>query len=222
MWEPPAFETECQRKKSPRGEEWAEFECNRACLDLLHIPSPTLERSCVGLYTLSPTMLHVEVETPPPPSSGSTNFSASSVAALAALSRNASVISSSSSSSSSSSLLLTAARPGPLRTFSSPRNRSPSGGSSTPTRTKAPLYLSKELLAEKTNDISARKLFSKSRSNSNAGRIGPNDFKFGEVLGEGSYSTVCIMQRRGIEIKLLTDPIGHGRHLSANSESICD
>ncbi|KAF8584831.1 kinase-like protein [Ramaria rubella] len=136
-------------------------------------------------------MLYVEVETPSPPASaGSPSFAApGSAAALAALSRNASVISSSSSSSSSSSLLLNTVRPGPIRTFSSPRNRSPTGGASTPTRAKAPLYISKELLAEKTTGVDDLQARRPAISNS-TGRLGPNDFEFGEVLGEGSYSTV--------------------------------
>jgi len=90
-------------------------------------------------------------------------------------------------------LLLNTTRPGPIRTFSSPRSRSPAGGPRTPTRTKAPLYLSKELLTEKTDDAreaQPRATVNKSRSNSAAGRLGPDDFEFGELLGEGSYSEV--------------------------------
>ena len=114
---------------------------------------------------------------------------------LADLSRNASVISSS-SSGSASSLLLKTPRPRPIRTFSSPRSRSP-GGPTTPRASRPPAYLTRELgFAEEPPEFlphrqSARaQSNSKSRSSSANGRLSAEDFEFGEVLGEGSYSTV--------------------------------
>ena len=112
---------------------------------------------------------------------------------LADLSRNASVISSESSSSSTTSLLLPV-RPRPIRTFSSPRSRSP-GGPPTPKASRPPAYITRELgIAVQHVDVlsgrSRANSKSKSRSNSANGRLSAEDFEFGDVLGEGSYSTV--------------------------------
>ena len=114
---------------------------------------------------------------------------------LADLSRNASVISSESSSSSNTSLVLPV-RPRPIRTFSSPRSRSP-GGPPTPKASRPPAYITRELgiVVQHVDALSGRsransKSKSKSRSSSANGRLSADDFEFGDVLGEGSYSTV--------------------------------
>jgi 3-phosphoinositide dependent protein kinase-1 len=115
---------------------------------------------------------------------------------LADLSRNASAISSSSSSSSTTSLVLPY-RPRPIRTFSSPRSRSP-GGPPTPKASRPPAYITRELgIADQSLDMlsgrSRANSKSKSRSSSANGRLSADDFEFGDVLGEGSYSTVRLM-----------------------------
>ncbi len=115
---------------------------------------------------------------------------------LADLSRNASVISSSSSSSSTTSLVLPI-RPRAIRTFSSPRSRSPSGPP-TPKAYRPPAYITRELgIADQPYDVlsgrSRANSKSKSRSSSANGRLSADDFEFGDVLGEGSYSTVRLM-----------------------------
>ncbi|KAA1471868.1 kinase-like protein [Dentipellis sp. KUC8613] len=120
---------------------------------------------------------------------------------LADLSRNTSVISSGSSSasnSSNSSLLLQTPRPRPIRTFSSPRYRSRSPGPSTPRSSRPPAYLTRELglpdeppePADSSRTQRRAQSKSKSRSSSANGRLSAEDFDFGEILGEGSYSTV--------------------------------
>ncbi|KAH9961494.1 kinase-like domain-containing protein [Russula dissimulans] len=111
---------------------------------------------------------------------------------LADLSRNASVISSSSSSSTTS--LIVPIRPRPIRTFSSPRSRSP-GGPPTPKASRPPAYITRELgLADQSlNALAGRSRAnskSKSRSSSANGHLSAEDFEFGDILGEGSYSTV--------------------------------
>lgn len=110
-------------------------------------------------------------------------------AILSALSRNASVISTSSSDSGAASLLLTTPRPRPARTFSAPRSQSPR--SRTPHSSVPPSYLAQELgiSAGARTVISTAKSRSKSRSRNVAATA--DDFKFGPLLGEGSYSTVC-------------------------------
>ncbi|TFK54040.1 kinase-like protein [Heliocybe sulcata] len=143
-------------------------------------------------------MLKIEVTTPSPQSSHG------AVPTLADLSRNASVISSSSSSSSTSSLILNTPRPRPIRTFSSPRSRSP-GTPPTPRATRPPAYLTKELGLDDaeverqlTRDVNLGLRGAGSRAasrvrgsrNSSASRVSAVDFQFGEILGEGSYSTV--------------------------------
>ena len=124
--------------------------------------------------------------------------SAATTPTLADLSRNASVISTSSSSSSSSSLVMPV-RPRPIRTFSSPRSRSPLPPS-TPRASRPPQYLSKELgmpdseegprLSPSRSTQQRPQSTTRSRTNSVNGRFGADDFNFGDILGEGSYSTV--------------------------------
>lgn len=122
---------------------------------------------------------------------------------LADLSRNASVISTSSSSEDNShpNLLSTPgpSRPRPLRTFSSPRSRSP-GGPTTPRSTRPPAYLTRELglpddhpqvQAQQARSRAPSKSKSRTRSRS-AGRPSADDYDFGKILGEGSYSTVSL------------------------------
>ncbi len=121
---------------------------------------------------------------------------------LADLSRNASVISSSSSSSSTSDLTIhTPVRPRPIRTFSSPhrpmRSRSPQSPR-TPKGSRPPAYLARELGVPEEDDKPTElrapptpsRGQSRSRNSSINGRISADDFEFGRVLGEGSYSTV--------------------------------
>lgn len=121
---------------------------------------------------------------------------------LADLSRNASVISSGSSSSSASSLVLkTPPRPRPVRTFSSPRSRSPHSPA-TPRPRPLP-YLAKELVPEDPSDslydlkpTTSSRVQSRaqskagSRNSSVNGRFTADDFQLGDTLGEGSYSSV--------------------------------
>ncbi|EJD03171.1 kinase-like protein [Fomitiporia mediterranea MF3/22] len=137
-------------------------------------------------------MLHIEVTDPspePPPAP-----------TLSDLSRNASVISSSSSSSSTSSLVLNTPRPRPVRTFSSPRSLS-RDAPPTPRSTRPPAYLAKELgliddndsyadLKKRAQSRSKSRARTKSRNSSAGFKLDVNDFEFGEILGEGSYSTV--------------------------------
>ncbi|EGN99799.1 hypothetical protein SERLA73DRAFT_72588 [Serpula lacrymans var. lacrymans S7.3] len=131
---------------------------------------------------------------------------------LADLSRNASVISSSSDSESTPSLLLKTPRPRPIRTFSSPRSRSPQ--SPTPIVSRPPAYLTKDLgfsngtlnaeaelteaqrVAIKARSKSRNRSASKTRNHS-VSRICAEDFEFGETLGEGSYSEVKRATHRG-------------------------
>src|SRR5882757_4428232 len=125
---------------------------------------------------------------------------------LADLSRNASVISSSSDTDLESppSELLKITRPRPVRTFSSPRSRSPQPKAAVPAR--PPNYLTRELgvtshpppepaqLQRQTKDRSKSRKRSRegSRARSANGRFGgAQEFSFVDILGEGSYSTVC-------------------------------
>lgn len=134
-------------------------------------------------------MLQIEVTTPSPEPSRPIT--------LADLSRNASVISSSSSSSASDSVFVNTPRPRPIRQFSSPRSRSPHSPT-VRSSSKPPAYLTKELgvaghdRLDNQPDISAQAQ-SRSRNSSAGRRISANDFEFGEILGEGSYSTVSLI-----------------------------
>ena len=151
-------------------------------------------------------MLQIQLTQPSPEQSTATTPT------LADLSRNASVISTSSSSSSSS--LVMPVRPRPIRTFSSPRSRSPHPPS-TPRASRPPQYLSKELgIPDPDEDPrhspsrgvgSRAQSRTRSRTNSVNGRFGADDFNFGDILGEGSYSTVRNMPRHN-RVALLTAP----------------
>lgn len=112
--------------------------------------------------------------------SSSTTASPTSVAALIALSRNASVISSSSSNSSSSSLLLNNTQASRVRTFSSPRAFQ---------RTRKTTLQAPTGNAPARNDAQSP-IRKAARSVTPGPRVSRDDFEFGEVLGEGSYSTV--------------------------------
>lgn len=137
-------------------------------------------------------MLQIQLTQPSP------DQSTAATPTLADLSRNASVISTSSSSSSSSSLVMPV-RPRPIRTFSSPRSLSPHAPA-TPRATRPPQYLSKELgipdpdedpRHSPTRPLQSRaQSKTRSRANSLNGKFGADDFNFGDILGEGSYSTV--------------------------------
>lgn len=118
---------------------------------------------------------------------------------LADLSRNASVISTSSSDSAPSIHQLKA-RPRPIRTFTAPNSGAPSSPSVRTPTGPAPAYLTRELgLNDVTPDendeplpppppLTERRARSESRNRSS--RISLNDFKFGETVGDGSFSTV--------------------------------
>ena len=140
---------------------------------------------------------------------------------LADLSRNASVISSESSSSSTASLV--PVRPRPIRTFSSPRSRSP-GGPPTPKASRPPAYITRELgIADQHVDtLSGRSRAnskSKSRSSSANGRLSADDFEFGDVLGEGSYSTVRTIYPNSIPRALLLSNMRHN-HRSCTARTV--
>ncbi|KAG1764770.1 kinase-like protein [Suillus placidus] len=137
---------------------------------------------------------------------------------LVDLSRNASVISSSSETDIPFDLP-TSPRPRPARTFSSPRSQSPQSRTATPSR--PPNYLTRELgvsshpqpdpaqAQQQTKERSKSRKRSReaSRARSANGRLGAQEFSFGDTLGEGSYSTVMRAQyiRTGQEyaIKIL-------------------
>ncbi|KAL5507123.1 PKH1 [Sanghuangporus vaninii] len=118
---------------------------------------------------------------------------------LSDLSRNASVISTS-SSSETGSLVVSTPRPRPARTFSSPRSLS-RDAPPTPRSTRPPAYLAKELgladdienyanLRKRAQSRSKSRARTKSRNSSAGFKLDVSDFEFGEILGEGSYSTV--------------------------------
>ena len=167
-------------------------------------------------------MLQIQLTQPSPEPSAATTPT------LADLSRNASVISTSSSSSSSSFVM--PVRPRPIRTFSSPRSRSPHAPA-TPRASRPPQYLSKELGIpdpdEDPRHSPSRGVQSRapsrprSRTNSVNGKFGADDFNFGDILGEGSYSTVCnsfcAATLRGSQLVL-----GHAGNASSHETGICN
>ncbi|KAG2048249.1 kinase-like protein [Suillus hirtellus] len=118
---------------------------------------------------------------------------------LVDLSRNASVISSSSETDIPSESQKSS-RPRPARTFSSPRSQSPQPRTATPS--KPPTYLTRELgissrqeppqpqQQTKERSKSRKRSREASRARSANGRLGAQEFTFGDTLGEGSYSTV--------------------------------
>ena len=165
----------------------------------------------------------IKVDAPTPPLESANNPS------LADLSRNASVISSSSGSSSASSLALKSSRPRPVRTFSSPRSCSP-GGPTTPRTTRPPAYLTKELgiidnhpelLGDRKYSARAQSK-SKSRNNSVNGRLSAEDFEFGEILGEGSYSTVSVLTSLRHGFLLNIGFAGLACNASCYATGVCD
>lgn len=162
-------------------------------------------------------MLEVQVSVPTP------EVNSDAQQSLADLSRNASVISSSSSSSSTSDLTVqTPVRPRPIRTFSSPqrpmRSRSPQSPL-TPRGSRGPAYLARELGVSSSPEDRPGELRPpqlpaaqpRSRNSSVNGRISADDFDFGRVLGEGSYSTVSAQQCVLIELQKLDGDPGHAR-----------
>ena len=122
---------------------------------------------------------------------------------LADLSRNASVIS---TSSSSDSLLLR--NPRPVRPFASPRTQSPAAPSTRPSR--PPSYLSRQFglpgdqLQHRDALVVTPQPRPAPRNPSVNGRLSPQDFKFGTIIGEGSYSTVS---RSSFYARSLNHPI---------------
>jgi len=117
---------------------------------------------------------------------------------LSALSRNASVISTSSSDSGQSPLALPPPRP--VRTFTAPRSQSPH--SRTPRPFQLPSYLAGELglPTASTGDAPSPSYADSSELNKSRSKSRPrnpgvtvDDFKFGPLLGEGSYSTVRLV-----------------------------
>jgi hypothetical protein len=182
----------------------------------LPFPSPFSLPSASTLF-LHPDMITVE---PPTPSPELPTHKPS----LADLSRNASVLSSSSSSSSTTSLVLPV-RPRPTRTFSSPRSRSP-GGPPTPKASRPPAYITRELgIAEQPLDSPAGRSRanskSKSRSSSANGRLSADDFEFGDILGEGSYSTVRSLSFISHCLAYVPPIAGDTRHTPCNETRIC-
>lgn len=110
---------------------------------------------------------------------------------LADLSRNASAISTDSSDSSPSVPYLTP-RPRPIRNFSAPRSLSPHSAS--PRTQRIPAYLSADPPSNGENkrihDVQAQaQIRSRSKSRGRPTMNSTDDFKFGAILGEGSYST---------------------------------
>ncbi|GJE95514.1 kinase-like protein [Phanerochaete sordida] len=149
---------------------------------------------------------------------------------LADLSRNASVISSSSSSSSTSDLTVqTPVRPRPTRTFTSPqraplRSRSPQSPQ-TPRGSRPPQYLARELGIDSEGHDRPGELRppapprgpSRSRQSSVNARVGADDFEFGRVLGEGSYSTVMLARHRATGREYAIKVLDKG-HLKRNNK----
>ncbi|KAI0697260.1 kinase-like domain-containing protein [Cytidiella melzeri] len=170
-------------------------------------------------------MLEVQVSSPAPDSSNQGGKHS-----LADLSRNASVISSSSDSSSTSDLTLhTPVRPRPIRTFSSPqrplRSKSP-GSPRTPRSSRAPAYLARELgIPVEEDDLPGElrppqmpaAVQPRSRNSSINGRISAQDFDFGRVLGEGSYSTVMLARHRNTGKEYAIKVLDKG-HLKRNNK----
>ncbi|KAF8257988.1 kinase-like domain-containing protein [Lactarius quietus] len=127
---------------------------------------------------------------------------------LADLSRNASVLSSSSSYSSTSSLVL----PEPRRSTDHRRPRA----------SRPPAYITRELgIAEQPLDSPANRSpansKSKSRSRSANGRLSTDDFEFGDILGEGSYSTVMHSTHRATSQEYAIKVLDNG-HLKRDNK----
>ncbi|KIP08388.1 hypothetical protein PHLGIDRAFT_380254 [Phlebiopsis gigantea 11061_1 CR5-6] len=149
---------------------------------------------------------------------------------LADLSRNASVISSSSSSSSTTDLnALTPVRERPIRTFTSPqrrtvRSRSPQSPQ-TPRGSRPPAYLARELGIGDASEDRHTELRPpapprgqpRSRNSSVNGRISADDFEFGRVLGEGSYSTVMLARHKSTGREYAIKVLDKG-HLKRNNK----
>ncbi|KAG9220912.1 hypothetical protein CCMSSC00406_0002488 [Pleurotus cornucopiae] len=109
---------------------------------------------------------------------------------LADLSRNASVISTSSSDSGSPHIVTTP-KARPLRTFTSPRSRSPRSPSGVRASSKPPAYLNKEFgLMDDPAEVEAATARARSGSRKPQGLPSVRDFAFAATLGEGSYSEV--------------------------------
>ncbi|KAI0093000.1 kinase-like domain-containing protein [Irpex rosettiformis] len=171
-------------------------------------------------------MLEVQVSSPTPEN----NSNQGGVQSLADLSRNASVISSSSDSSSTSDLTVhTPVRPRPIRTFSSPhrpmRSKSP-GSPRTPRGSRAPAYLAREMgISEEENDKPSElkppqmpaASQPRSRNSSVNGCISAQDFDFGRILGEGSYSTVMLARHRSTGKEYAIKVLDKG-HLKRNNK----
>jgi 3-phosphoinositide dependent protein kinase-1 len=136
-------------------------------------------------------------------SSSSTPTGPSFPPTLADLSRNASVISSSSSSDSTPSLLLKPpSRPRPIRTFTPPRSYSPATAKRTSPaspRIATQDYLTRGLgISDETEEsLEMRRASARARSQSRPRNstvpVTTADFQFGNIIGEGSYSTVCTL-----------------------------
>lgn len=159
---------------------------------------------------------------------------------LADLSRNASVISTGSSDSAPEPLLLTPPRrPRPIRTFSSPRSQSPSGPT-TPRTTRPPAYMTRELglspdeptpsaplLLQPQHDTRSnheRRQRASSKSKSRPGSVARpsrDDFEFGDILGEGSYSTVRRFPTIPSVLTLNSDQVIHVTHRESGREYAC-
>jgi hypothetical protein len=161
-------------------------------------------------HTLAMIRVEVSAPTSPDPSAMGTSVGGAAYQpTLAELSRNASVISSSSSSSSTSSIHLhnrpARPAPAPIRTYAHARSVSPSGPATPRIAARPPpppAYLRRELGFAPDDQTSpthhspprtrAQSRVRGSRNSSANGRVSVQDFEFGDILGEGSYSTVSL------------------------------
>ncbi|KAF8258082.1 hypothetical protein EI94DRAFT_1816182 [Lactarius quietus] len=128
---------------------------------------------------------------------------------------------------SSTPSLVLPVRPHPTRTFSSPHSKSPRGPP-THEASQPPAYITRELgiaeqpLASPANRSRANPK-SKSRSSSENGRLGADDFEFGHLLGEGSYSTVRFLSffvhpYRPALLTCHRSQVIHGTHCATRQE----
>ena len=107
------------------------------------------------------------------------------------------------------------------------RSRSP-GSPRTPRGSRAPPYFARELGIAEDGDDKPSELRpiapsaapsrgqSRSRNSSMNGRLGADDFEFGRILGEGSYSTVRLVVFMISLNVILSEVIGHA------GETPCD
>lgn len=137
---------------------------------------------------------------------------------LADLSRNASVISTSSSDSGSPHIVTTP-KARPLRTFTSPRSRSPRSPSGVRASSKPPAYLNKEFgLMDDPAEVEAATARARSGSRKPQGLPSVRDFAFAATLGEGSYSEVSL--RRETVQTYLPCHRSNGQHICEQARNL--